>query len=89
MSAVVAAGGQPLVVGGAVRDLLLGQRLTWQTTIRARLAASGRTLAYEHRRAYEEPLLWAADAMAWCYGAGGEWRRRIAPTLDKAVRLDP
>lgn len=59
-----------------------------RTTIRSRLEVSGGSLTYGHRRAHEEPLLWAADAMAWCYGAGGEWRRRIAPSLDKAVRLD-
>jgi hypothetical protein len=57
-------------------------------TIRAQLTP-GSALAYEHRRAHEEPALWAADAAAWCYGAGGDWRRRMAPMLDKAVRLDP
>lgn len=60
-----------------------------RATIRSRLEVSGGSLTYGHRRAHEEPLLWAADAMAWCYGAGGGWRRRIAPSLDKAVRLDP
>jgi hypothetical protein len=39
-------------------------------------------LTYEHRRSYEEPLLWVADAAAWCYGAAGERRRRIKQVVD-------
>jgi hypothetical protein len=33
-------------------------------------------LTYEHLDSTAEPLLWISDAVAWCYGAGGEWRRR-------------
>jgi hypothetical protein len=51
-------------------------------TIYEQLHRTGRTLVYEHRRSYEEPLLWVADAAAWCHGAGGEWRRRIKPVVD-------
>lgn len=36
------------------------------------------TVYLEHVRAHEEPILWMADALAWSYGAGGEWRERIA-----------
>ena len=39
-------------------------------------------LAYEHMESTGEPLLWIADAVAWCYGAGGDWRRRILPIID-------
>ena len=35
------------------------------------------SLAYEHVTAHLEPNLWAADAVAWAYGAGHDWRRRI------------
>ena len=45
-------------------------------------------LAYEHMRPHEEPLLWIADAAAWAYGAGGDWRRRVGPLLDKVIELD-
>ncbi|PRY43463.1 hypothetical protein [Umezawaea tangerina] len=45
-------------------------------------------LAYEHFRPREDPLLWASDAIAWCYGAGGDWRRRVEPLLDEATDLD-
>jgi hypothetical protein len=52
------------------------------------LRAQGRpptALVYEHVRAHLEPNLWAADAIAWAYGAGGDWRRRIRNLVD----IDP
>lgn len=57
--------------------------------IRSALAACGAApdLAYEHMYSYEEPALWIPDAIAWCYGAGGEWRRRIVPIVEKTVNL--
>ncbi|MGH9282314.1 MAG: hypothetical protein ACRD0S_05200 [Acidimicrobiales bacterium] len=36
---------------------------------------------YDHRPSHTEPLLWAADAVCWAAGAGGDWRRRIAAVL--------
>jgi hypothetical protein len=33
---------------------------------------------YDHRPSHGEPLLWAADAICWVAGAGGDWRRRVA-----------
>jgi len=42
-----------------------------------RLAAPT-TVVYDHRRSHTEPLLWAADAICWAVGAGGDWHRRIA-----------
>ena len=39
-------------------------------------------LVYEHVQAHLEPNLWAADAVAWAYGAGGDWRRRIDGLID-------
>jgi hypothetical protein len=70
-----------------VLETLETQRRADVATIRERLGPAG-TLTYEHRYAYEEPLLWAADAAAWCYGAGGDWNRRLGPMVDKAVDLD-
>jgi hypothetical protein len=46
------------------------------------------TLRYRHLSAYEEPLLWVSDAVAWAMGAGGDWRRRAAPLIEEIVRLD-
>lgn len=37
--------------------------------------------SYDHRPAQAEPMLWAADAICWAAGAGGDWRRRIAGVL--------
>jgi len=50
-----------------------------------RAAGCRDTLHYVHRRAADEPLLAIPDAIAWCWAKGGDWRRRIAPTVS-AVR---
>jgi hypothetical protein len=42
-------------------------------------------ITYEHLRSHEEPALWIADAVAWCYGAGGEWRRRVEPIVESVT----
>ncbi|MFC6089309.1 hypothetical protein [Saccharothrix lopnurensis] len=44
-------------------------------------------LKYEHFRPHEDPMLWASDAIAWSYGAGGEWRRRVAGLIERVHRL--
>jgi hypothetical protein len=44
-------------------------------------------LAYEHQDSINEPLLWIADASAWCYGAGGQWRQRISPLVTAVTEL--
>jgi hypothetical protein len=46
-------------------------------------------LEYQHLRPHEEPVLWAADAIAWAVGAGEEWLRRVRPVLEKVVFLRP
>lgn len=33
---------------------------------------------YDHRPNHAEPLLWAADAICWAVGAGGDWRHRLS-----------
>lgn len=38
-------------------------------------------LRYQHRGKKEEPLLWASDAIAWCYNRGGIWKQKIEPLL--------
>lgn len=40
-----------------------------------------RDLAYGHAAAETEPILWAADIIAWAAGAGGDWWRRAAPCV--------
>jgi hypothetical protein len=32
---------------------------------------------YDHMPPHGDPLLWIADALAWCSSAGGRWHERI------------
>ena len=47
------------------------------------------TATYEHLRPHEEPLLWVADALAWSYGAAGDWHRRIETMVTLVHELGP
>ena len=38
-------------------------------------------LTYQHEDQVGKPMLWVADTIAWCAGAGSDWRARIAPIL--------
>jgi hypothetical protein len=42
---------------------------------------------YEHIDSKMEALCWIADAAAWCFGAGGDWRKRIMPIIDDVIEL--
>ena len=43
---------------------------------------------YEHVDSTSESLLWVADAVAWCFGAGGHWRKRVEPIVAVVVDLN-
>ena len=43
--------------------------------------------SYEHNDSKMEPLCWIADAAGWCFGAGGDWQRRIMPIIDDVIEL--
>ena len=45
-------------------------------------------LSYQHLSGYEEPLLWVADAIAWSYGAQGNWRSRTDEMLEYVCDVD-
>ncbi|MBF6278060.1 hypothetical protein [Nocardia nova] len=45
------------------------------------------TLAYEHMRPNDEPLLWVSDAVAWCVAKGGDWRNRVNPIITSVRKL--
>jgi hypothetical protein len=51
------------------------------------LRDTGKTLDYDHLRSYADPLLWAADGIAWAFGAAGGWRREVAGLLDDVVKI--
>ncbi|WP_208025943.1 hypothetical protein [Amycolatopsis acidicola] len=44
-------------------------------------------VTYTHQDSTSAPLLWIPDAVAWCYGAGGDWRRRIEPAIADVTNL--
>ncbi|MTD55004.1 hypothetical protein [Amycolatopsis pithecellobii] len=44
-------------------------------------------VVYEHHESTSTPLLWIPDAVAWCYGAGGDWRRRIESAVAKVAKV--
>jgi hypothetical protein len=48
---------------------------------------SASQLVYEHVDSTSESLLWVADIVAWCFGAGREWRKRIDPIVSTVVDL--
>ena len=45
-------------------------------------------LSYNHLASHEEPMLWVADAVAWAYGAGREWRPRVEPLIEQVRNLN-
>ena len=44
-------------------------------------------LTYEHIASHADSLLWIPDAVGWCYGANGDWRRRIMPIIGKIIEV--
>jgi len=46
-------------------------------------------MSYDHRTPRTEPLLWVADAVAWCAQARGDWIRRSEPLVQSRVELAP
>lgn len=59
-------------------------------TIRKALGRRARetNFVYEHVDSTIEPLLWVADSAAWCFHAGGHWRKRISGIVASVVDLD-
>ncbi|TQM81743.1 hypothetical protein FHX81_4118 [Saccharothrix saharensis] len=45
------------------------------------------SILYEHLSSHGDPALWVPDAIAWCHGAGGEWRKRVAPLVEAVVDI--
>lgn len=43
---------------------------------------------YEHVDSTGESMLWIADAVAWCVGAGRGWRKRVDPIVSAVIDLD-
>lgn len=46
-------------------------------------------LSYSLETPHQEPLLWMADAIAWSYTKGGEWKQRADPLIAGITKLSP
>jgi hypothetical protein len=44
-------------------------------------------IRYDHLHRHEEPLLWAADAIAWCWQRGGDWRDEVRALVVRTTEL--
>jgi hypothetical protein len=55
------------------------------SAVHAEGAAS--TLTYEHVPPHTEPLLWVADAAAWCCTRDQRWRERLRPVVTKMIEV--
>lgn len=45
-------------------------------------------LSHTHEMPHREPLLWVADAIAWSFTKGGEWKQRVAPLIADITRFE-
>ncbi len=73
---LAAAGGQRLVLEQDDSLLRSDQALLYAAV---RDASASDRLTYEHLPARAEPLLWLADAAAWCWSRGAPWPGRLQP----------
>jgi hypothetical protein len=46
-------------------------------------------LGFRHLARNEEPLLWGADAFAWCITRGSDWHKRISTKITNADEQTP
>jgi len=72
-------GGQRLVIEGREETPNLAERQRISVALARGLGPA--SLIYEHMHVRDEPILWMSDAVAWAYGAGGDWRRRVSPIV--------
>lgn len=81
--ALLVAATHHVVVNGASSWILDNQDPQQRARDRATITAALRGATgdsrpvFDHRRGYSEGMLWAAGALCWAVGAGGDWRRRI------------
>jgi hypothetical protein len=74
-------GGQRLVIEARSSAMNVEERQ--RITVALARGKGPASLTYEHMHAREEPILWVPDAVAWAYGAGGDWGSRVAPAVVK------
>lgn len=52
-------------------------------------ARPSQPIGFEHLQRHEEPILWVADALAWCDARAGEWSERIKPLIIEVYKTKP
>lgn len=82
----------PILIDAGLDRLVVescDQDIQDRRVIREMLDKAGSTdrVTYLHS-APTEPLLWIADIVAWAYGRGGDWRRRISALAIDVVEVD-
>ena len=83
---LLALGGQRLVIECREASQDERERRLMATAVQS--GAAPADLSYSHLRARDEPLLWVADAVAWAYGAGPQWRPRADSLIDHVQNVD-
>jgi hypothetical protein len=72
---------QPLLDRGVTRLIIESREgrddLDRQVLIEQLRHRGDAAFGYDHLPPHADPLLWIADALAWCSSAGGLWRERI------------
>lgn len=81
---LAATGGQRLVLEQDDSLLEHDRAILYAAVRQAGIADS---LTYEHLPGRSDPLLWIADAAAWCWTHGPTWRERLAPVVHHVKRL--
>lgn len=66
-------------------SLVVADRRVLEARVRA-VGVDGR-LRYDHLPPRSEPLLWAADAVAWCWVHQGSWRSAVQPLVGRVSTL--
>jgi hypothetical protein len=45
-------------------------------------------IGFQHLSRHEEPILWIADALAWCDSRSSDWRKRVQSLIVAAIEID-
>lgn len=48
-----------------------------------------RSMTFRHGASPEYPILWIADAIAWCHQKGGHWKTKVQPIVCNEVHIAP
>ncbi|MBE1875445.1 hypothetical protein [Myceligenerans pegani] len=80
-----------IAIASDARMIILDRDESLETQDRRWLYAELRKtdVRYDHLDRHSEPLLWIADAVAWCWQRGGVWREMVMPAVSQVVQVEP